>query len=70
MFLAHGSEANRSPHPRRGMTLRYMPTTSVFDREFAGRLHREKGIMDHTLRTLFLMRGEDRSGANDFRLRW
>ena len=70
VFLAHGSEANRSPHPRRGMTLRYMPTTSVFDREMAGRLHRDKGIMDHTDRTLFLMRGGDRSGENDFRLRW
>ena len=70
VFLAHGSEANRSPQPRRGMTLRYMPTTSVFDREMAGRLHRDKGIMDHTHRTLFLMRGGDRSGQNDFRLRW
>ena len=70
VFLAHGSEANRSPRPRRGMTLRYMPTTSVFDRDMARRLADEKGIMDHTQRTLFLMRGEDRSGQNDFRLRW
>ncbi|MCY4450770.1 MAG: phytanoyl-CoA dioxygenase family protein [Immundisolibacterales bacterium] len=70
VYLAHGSEANRSPRPRRGMTLRYMPTTSFFDREIAGQLHREKGIMDHTHRTLFLMRGGDPSGRNDFRLRW
>ena len=70
VFLAHGSEANASPRPRRGMTLRYMPTTSVFDRSAARRLADEKGIMDHTQRTLFLMRGEDRSGRNDFRLRW
>jgi ectoine hydroxylase-related dioxygenase (phytanoyl-CoA dioxygenase family) len=32
VFLLHGSEPNNSPHPRRGMTLRFMPTTSVFDR--------------------------------------
>ena len=70
VFLAHGSEANNSPHPRRGMTLRYMPTTSIFDREIARRLADEKGIMDHTQRTLFLMRGGDPSGRNDFRLRW
>ena len=70
VFLAHGSEANRSPHSRRGMTLRYMPTTSVFDRALARRLAAEKGIMDHTRRTLFLMRGGDPSGRNDFRLRW
>ena len=48
VFLAHGSEANTSPRPRRGMTLRYMPTTSVFDRGIARRLADEKGIMDHT----------------------
>ena len=33
--MVHGSDANTSPHPRRGMTLRYMPLTSVFDRELA-----------------------------------
>ena len=70
VFLAHGSAANRSPRPRRGMTLRYMPTTSVFERAAARRLADEKGIMDHTERTLFLMRGGDPSGRNDFRLRW
>ena len=70
VFLAHGSEANRSPHPRRGMTLRYMPTTSFFDRDLARRLADEKGKMDNTHRTLFLMRGGDPSGRNDFRLRW
>ena len=69
VYLAHGSEANRSGNPRRGMTLRYMPTTSVFDREIASRLAREKGLVDHAERTLFLMRGEDRSGRNDFRIR-
>jgi len=39
VYLAHGSEENRSPHPRRGMTLRLMPTSSVYDRELAQRRH-------------------------------
>ena len=69
VYLVHGSEANRSARPRRGMTLRYMPTASVFDREAATRLAEEKGLVDHAERTLFLMRGEDRSGQNDFRIR-
>jgi len=30
VYLYHGSEANKSDKPRRGMTLRYMPTTSVY----------------------------------------
>lgn len=70
VFLVHGSEANTSPRPRRGMTLRFMPTTSVFDRELARRQQEEKALqVGHEDRTLYLMRGEDRSGRNDFRMR-
>ena len=69
VYLVHGSEANDSPKPRRGMTLRYMPTSSVFDRGIAAGLARDKGLVNHADRTLFLMRGEDRSGQNDFRIR-
>ena len=42
-FPVHGSEANASAQPRRGMTLRFMPTTSVFDRELADDLYRRIG---------------------------
>ncbi|MEE9210360.1 MAG: hypothetical protein V3U23_07890 [Kiloniellales bacterium] len=69
LFLVHGSDANASAKPRRGMTLRFMPTTSVFDRDLAGDLYRRIGTADHSRRTLFLMRGQDRSGRNDFVLR-
>ena len=69
IYLVHGSEENKSPNPRRGMTLRYMPTTSVFDRDLAARQAKEKKLLDHTQRTLFLMRGTDISGRNDFRIR-
>jgi ectoine hydroxylase-related dioxygenase (phytanoyl-CoA dioxygenase family) len=69
VFLLHGSEANTSERPRRGMTLRFMPTTSVFDREIATELHDRIGITDHSVRTLWLMRGADRSGQNDFLVR-
>jgi ectoine hydroxylase-related dioxygenase (phytanoyl-CoA dioxygenase family) len=69
VFLLHGSEPNRSPHPRRGKTLRFMPTTSVFDRDIARAQAKEFALADHSLRTLYLMSGVDRSGRNDFRLR-
>ena len=69
VFLLHGSEPNDSPRPRRGMTLRFMPTTSVFDRDIARQQAREFSQADHSLRTLYLMSGVDRSGRNDFRLR-
>jgi len=70
VFLLHGSEPNHSPNSRRGMTLRFMPTTSVFDRALATQQAREKELLiDHADRTLFLMRGQDRSGQNDFTMR-
>ncbi len=70
VFLVHGSEANTSDRPRRGMTLRYMPTSSVFDRDLAVKQAREKHLLiHHGERTLYLMRGVDRSGRNDFRMR-
>ena len=67
IYLIHGSEPNRSAVPRRGMTLRYMPTTSVYRRDLAD--GRRGGPLAMSERTLYLMRGEDRSGANDFQIR-
>lgn len=69
VFIAHGSEENRSPHPRRGMTLRLMPTTSVYDRELAERRHAERGGRSMADHSIFLLRGKDVSGRNDFRVR-
>ena len=66
VFLIHGSAANRSAKPRRGLTLRYMPTTSVYRRDLATR---RSGPLAMSERTLYLMRGEDKSGRNDFRMR-
>ena len=62
VFLMHASEANRSNEPRRGMTLRYMPTSSVYRRDL------NKSPQD-TKRPVFLVRGIDQSGKNDFTLR-
>ena len=63
IFLMHGSEPNESNMSRRGMTLRFMPTSSVYRRDLP-----MSGPND--LRTVYLMRGEDESGENDFRVRW
>ena len=69
VYLYHGSEANLSDHPRRGMTLRYMPTTSVYRHDGSERLGRE-GPLASSQRTTYLMRGIDQSGKNDFRMRY
>ena len=66
VFLVHGSNANHSTSSRRGMTLRFMPTSSVYDRKLAKELGETKTLVDQSQRTLYLMRGVDISGQNDF----
>ncbi|MBT6273051.1 MAG: phytanoyl-CoA dioxygenase family protein [Chromatiales bacterium] len=66
VYLAHGSEPNHSDQPRRGMTLRYMPTTSRYDREIETALYAKSGRNNNPPRPVFLMRGVDQSGGTDF----
>ena len=68
VYLYHGSEPNCSDNPRRGMTLRFMPTTSVYRHDLPTRTT-STGPLDLSERTVYLMRGVDRSGQNDFRMR-
>ena len=68
VYLFHGSEPNRSEKPRRAMTLRYMPTTSAYCHNESTRFKRD-GVLEMSQRTIYLMRGLDRSGQNDFRIR-
>lgn len=65
VYLLHGSEPNRSPNPRRGMTMRFMPTSSVFDHAVATDQAKDYGLTDQSKREIFLMRGRDLSGRND-----
>jgi ectoine hydroxylase-related dioxygenase (phytanoyl-CoA dioxygenase family) len=69
VYLYHGSEANRSDKPRRGMTLRFMPTTSVYCHDQPTRFQRE-GLLTMSQRTVYLMRGIDQSEQNDFCVRY
>jgi hypothetical protein len=42
-----------------------MPATSHFDHD--GAEHRDEPVYAHNTRALFLVRGQDRSGLNDFK---
>jgi len=61
VYLVHGSKPNRSDRRRAGFVIRYMPTTSHFDRD-------TKIVGSHLVNTnfaerpLYLLRGEDRTG--------
>ncbi len=64
VYLLHGSEPNTSSKPRRGMTMRFMPTSSLFDRDYAREKTRTMKITDHSRRQVYLMRGVDVHGQN------
>ncbi len=63
VYLIHGSPANLSTKRRAGLALRYIPTTSHFDRSIPS-----DGAADFPRRPIFLVRGVDRCGKNEYRI--
>ncbi|NKB77227.1 MAG: phytanoyl-CoA dioxygenase family protein [Gammaproteobacteria bacterium] len=68
VYLVHGSEPNTSPNPRRGMTLRFMPTASHFDRYIEKQIFdaRSPEGSDFQPLPVYLMQGIDQCELNDF----
>ena len=67
VYMIHGARANTSRKRRTGAALRYMPSTSVFERDLRP-AHGQTGVpVDFARRPLWLLRGVDRSGRNDFK---
>ena len=66
VYMIHGAQANRSAQRRTGVALRYMPASSLFDRRLRP-LDGQSGVpVDFARRPLWLVRGVDRHGGNDF----
>jgi len=65
VYMVHGANANRSSRRRTGVALRYMPTTSVFERDLRPAQGKTGIAVDFANRPLWLVRGRDRSGRND-----
>jgi ectoine hydroxylase-related dioxygenase (phytanoyl-CoA dioxygenase family) len=66
VYMIHGARANTSAQRRTGVALRYMPSTSVFERDIRP-AHGKTGVaVNFAERPLWLLRGVDRSGRNDF----
>jgi len=65
VYTVHGAEPNNSGKRRAGLTFRYMPASSHFDRALARQMVEELGVIDISKRELHLVRGVDRSGKND-----
>jgi ectoine hydroxylase-related dioxygenase (phytanoyl-CoA dioxygenase family) len=68
VYMIHGAEANRSTQRRTGVALRYMPATSVFERDLRP-VDGQSGVpVNFGQRPLWLVRGRDVSGRNDFQV--
>jgi len=66
VYMIHGARANTSGRRRTGVALRYMPATSVFERDLRP-VDGNSGVpVDFARRPLWLVKGVDRSGRNDF----
>jgi ectoine hydroxylase-related dioxygenase (phytanoyl-CoA dioxygenase family) len=65
VHMIHGANANRSNKRRTGVALRYMPSTSVFERNLRPADGKTGVAVDFAHRPLWLVKGIDRSGRND-----
>ncbi|NQV20857.1 MAG: phytanoyl-CoA dioxygenase family protein [Rhodospirillales bacterium] len=66
VYLVHGSEANRSVRRRSGLTLRYMPSTAHYNRDIPMGVGSTRAPVEFANRPIWLVRGIDRCGKNDF----
>jgi hypothetical protein len=66
VYLIHGSKQNRSGQRRAGVAIRYMPATSLFDRTLIPTTAASGYTVDFAGRPIWLLRGVDRTGRNDF----
>jgi chlorinating enzyme len=66
VYMIHGSNPNRSTRRRAGLAIRYMPGTSLFDRNSSAAGTNAGYAVYFATRPIWLLRGEDRTGTNDF----
>lgn len=66
VYLVHGSVANCSDRRRSGLTLRYMPSTAHYNRDKLMDGGSLRTPVEFGNRPIWLARGQDRCGKNDF----
>jgi ectoine hydroxylase-related dioxygenase (phytanoyl-CoA dioxygenase family) len=65
VYMIHGAKANTSQRRRTGVALRYMPASSVFERDLRPADGKTGLAVDFANRPLWLVKGRDASGRND-----
>ena len=68
VYLVHGSNPNRSGRRRAGYAMRYFPGSTLYDRDMDVGQSSDIGVSDFAKRPIWLARGVDRTGRNDFRI--
>lgn len=68
VYMIHGAAANTSGKRRTGVALRYMPGTSQLVRDWTPSAGKTGVGVNWATRPLWLLRGQDRSGQNDFKV--
>ncbi len=66
VYMIHGSGPNRTDRRRAGFVVRLMPASSYYDHALGAEFAKQHPAQDYGNRALFLLRGQDRSGRNDF----
>ncbi|MEO0671717.1 MAG: phytanoyl-CoA dioxygenase family protein [Pseudomonadota bacterium] len=66
VYMIHGAAANTSDRRRAGVALRYMPGTSVFERNLRPADGKSGIPVAFATRPLWLVSGRDQTGRNDF----
>jgi ectoine hydroxylase-related dioxygenase (phytanoyl-CoA dioxygenase family) len=64
--MIHGANKNTSAKRRTGIALRYMPGTSVFRRDLNPSDGKTGVPVAFATRPIWLLKGQDRTGLNDF----
>lgn len=68
VYMTHGSKPNRTDKRRAAFVARIMPGHCHYDHQLGAEMSQPHASHDYGRRPLFLVRGEDKSGKNDFEI--
>ncbi len=66
VYMIHGSRANRTDRRRAAFIVRLMPATSYYDHALGAEIGKQHPAQGYGVRPLYLVRGVDRHGGNNF----
>ncbi len=68
VYMIHGSRSNRTGNRRAALVVRLMPASSHYDHQLGASMGADNASHDYGSRPLFLVRGNDVCGRNDFEI--